>query len=116
MRTVFDHIENVKGKPHHVRKRVVYGIATVGTAVVAIIWLGVSLSTNSFALKPSSFADSVEQAQGVVATAPTNPDNVAAAAAAVPAVSAASGPSRIEIVAATSTPVEPKSEPTTIPF
>lgn len=115
MRTIFDHIENVKGKPHHVRKRVAMSGAMIGTAVIAFVWLGTSLSTGAFAIQGSTFADSVAQGSPVVVDSDTRNQNIAGAAAALKAD--ASGPARVEIVTvATSTGVVKKSERTTIPF
>src|SRR3989338_848771 len=65
MKTLFDHLEYVKGKPHHVRKRIAFGVATAGTALVGMVWLVSSLSAGAFAVTGSSFAASVGQGAGV---------------------------------------------------
>jgi len=117
MKKLFDHIEHLKGKPHHIRKQVSYGVAGTGTALIALVWFVSSISTGAFAIQGSSFADSVRQGAVLVAN-PDNAngdDNLAGAAAAFsegPAVAP-----RIEIVAApvaTSSTVQ--REQTTIPF
>ena len=124
MKTVFDHIEHIKGKPHHIRKKVVFTVAAAITGVIALVWLGVSISTNAFALKPTSFAESTGQG-GIVATESSEPTGVsgagtasAAAVTPVPVVSnpPAGGP-HIEIVTATTTASKRvPSDATTIPF
>lgn len=115
MKTVFEHVEHIKGKPHHVRKQVSFSIAAAGTALVSLIWLATSLSTGAFAIKGSSFAESVGQAS-VIATGDTEGtnQNIAGAAAAFPDTTA--GPPRIQIVnTATSSPIK-KVEQTVLPF
>ena len=109
MKTVFEHIEHVKGKPHHIRKKVALTAATVITAVIALIWLVGSLSVGTFALKESSFADAT-RAIDVPNTA-DSASNLAGAAA----VLNDETPVRIEIVD-TSPPRQKKPEPTVIPF
>ena len=57
MRTIADHLDNIRDKPHHVRRRVAFGAAGAITGVIALLWLGLSLSTGTFALKDSNFAE-----------------------------------------------------------
>ena len=56
MRTISDHIERVKSQPHHVRERVAFGLAGLVTAIIGIVWLGVSLASGSFAIAGNGFA------------------------------------------------------------
>lgn len=118
MKTVFEHIEHVKGKPHHIRKRVAFTAAATVTGVIAFVWLVGSFSLGAFALKNNSFADSTGQSP--VLTTDNNDVNsnltgTAAVTAAV--VQGASAPARIEIVDTTSTVSgQKKAEQTTIPF
>ncbi len=58
MQVLFDHIDTVKGKPHHVRRQVAFTVAAVIAGVVGLLWLGVSLSMGAFAIEGSSFAES----------------------------------------------------------
>jgi len=131
MKTLFDHLEYVKGKPHHVRKRIAFGVATAGTALVGMVWLVSSLSAGAFAITGSSFAESVGQGSVVTTGSDTGggSQNVAGAIAGqVAAVSqglfgqgesalAGQAPARIEIVnVASSSPAPRQSEQTTIPF
>lgn len=114
MKTIFDHIEHVKGKPHHVRKRVAFGAAAGGAAFVALVWFGQSIGSGTFALKNTSFADSTKEASVVVTSTDRGNQNVAGAAAAFRDPSA---PAHIEIVdVASSTPKTKQVEQTTLPF
>jgi hypothetical protein len=117
MKTISDHIQHVKGKPHHVRRRVAFSAAMTGTALVALVWLVGSLGTGSFALKETSFADS-SQGTGVVVAGGdgSSAEGLAGVGAAV-ASDNTNAPARIEIVnVATSTSSGMKAEQTTIPF
>ena len=114
MKTIFEHIERVKGQPHHIRKRVAFSTAAVGTAVIAFVWVVASLSTGAFALKDSSFAQNASDngTQSVL--------NGSEQLAGVGAVSESSGenePARIEIIDAPSPSSSGKEqEKTIIPF
>lgn len=120
MKTLFDHLEHVKGKPHHVRKRIAFGMASGGTALIALVWFASAFSTGEFTLHGSSFAQSTTQGAIVVAGAENQNQNLAGAAAALPpggGQSAADAPAHIEIVdAASSTPAAKQAEATVIPF
>ena len=102
MKTIFEHIEHMKGKPHHVRKRVAFVTAACGTAVIALVWLVGSLGTGAFAIRGATFAES------------TGAEPAAATAA---AVESADVPAHIEIIDASSPAFKAKqTEQTTIPF
>ncbi|HEY4501410.1 MAG TPA: hypothetical protein VJI70_04105 [Candidatus Paceibacterota bacterium] len=114
MKTIFDHIERVKGKPHHVRKRVAFGVAAFGAALIALVWLVGSLGTGAFALKDTSFAQSIGQEGVVVAGSENGSPNIAGVGA---ALSNTSAPAHIEIVDTTPSKAQTKkAEPTVIPF
>lgn len=113
MKTVFEHIEYVKGKPHHVRKGIAFSAATGCTALVAFVWLAGSLWSGAFALKSSSFADSARQSPETVVY-DSGKSGLAGVAAALPA--AENAPAHIEIVDAASSTSEKKAEQTIIPF
>lgn len=114
MKNIFEHIEYVKSKPHHIRKSVAFGIAIAATVIIAIAWLAINLATGSFAIQGSSFADSVEQNSVDVVGGAGGNKNVAGTAAAVPGKSA---PALIEIINADSSAQKPvRIEQTTIPF
>ena len=109
MKTIPQHIKHIKSQPHHVRKRVAFGAAATGTALIALVWLAGSLGTGAFALKATSFAENA----GGVTPSDRSAENLAGAGAALPSV----GPARIEIIdTASSTSSLKKAEQTTIPF
>ncbi len=110
MKTPLEHIEHIKGKPHHIRKNIAYGVAGATTAVVALVWLVASLSTNAFAITGSSFAESTGQTAVVVTSPGGNGDPNIAGAAAATLPSDPTAPAHIEIVntnAASSTATPP---------
>ncbi|MCX6789975.1 MAG: hypothetical protein NTV60_00410 [Candidatus Kaiserbacteria bacterium] len=114
MKTVFEHIEHVKGKPHHIRKQVALGAATFVSAVIALVWLAGSFAMGSFAIAGSDFAMST--GEEVVAT---TSDAVSQGLAGV--VSAEilqkNVPAHIEIVdTSVSVPVKKQSDQTILPF
>lgn len=111
MEAVFNHIERLKGKPHHVRKHLSLLYAAVAAGLVAFVWLAINLSTGAFAIANSNFADSTTQTP--VATVPAS--GTAGLAGAAGASADESAPAHIEIVNTTPAPA-PKAEPTTIPF
>lgn len=114
MKNVFEHIEQVKGKPHHIRKRIAFTAAAAGTAIVALVWLVGSFSLGAFAIQDNSFAESTGQ-ENVIATGSDNGSlNLAGAVAALPSTNA---PAHIEIInAASSNSGQKKTERTIIPF
>src|SRR4051812_34696772 len=93
MKSLFEHIDTVKEKPHHVRRKVAFSAALGGTAVIALAWFIFTLSAGTFALQGSTFADSTQPA--VVASGNSANKNLAGAASALPA---ASQPAHITIV------------------
>jgi len=111
MKTIIEHIEHVKGKPHHIRKRVAFGITVGVTTLIAFVWLAGSLATGAFAIGESSRGE--QPAVTTSGTATTN--GLAGAVAALPDVTT-DAPVRIEIIdAASSAPVK-KAEQTILPF
>jgi hypothetical protein len=114
MKTIFDHIEHAKGKPHHVRKQIAFSAAASATGFIALVWFVQSISSNAFAIQGTSFAESIGQ-EGVVVTATEDGNQNLAGAAA--AFEANSGPAHIEIVdTASSTRKTKQVERTIIPF
>ena len=110
MKTLTDHIEYIKGKPHHVRRSVAFGVSGAFTAFVGLVWISGNLISGAFYVQGSSFAES--NTTGVQVAAPSNA-NVAGAAA---AFSAAQAPS-IQIVDTSSSSIKTQApEPTVIPF
>ncbi len=115
MKTIFDHIELVKGKPHHIRKQVAFASATVGAAFIALVWLAGSLSTGVFSIQESSFAGATGQEPSAVAGEPGN-QNLAGVGAASALPESVNTPAHIEIIDAASPSVKKQAEQTTIPF
>lgn len=114
MKNVFEHIEYVKGKPHHFRRRIAAVAATVGSALIAVAWLTTSYMTGAFAIQGSSFAMSTAQEDAVATTSASDTQGFAGAAA---AFGDTRSPARIEIVdAAPAQAPAKKIEPTILPF
>ncbi|MBU6388685.1 hypothetical protein KGQ72_02345 [Patescibacteria group bacterium] len=110
MKNIFEHIEHIKGKPHHIRKRVAFSIAAGVSGLIAFIWLAGSLSTGAFAITGSSFGGT---SPAVTADTANGNENLAGAAAALENPSA---PAHIEIIDAASSTRPVKQEQTVIPF
>lgn len=111
MKTLLHHIEQAKGHPHHIRKQIAYVIAGAGAGLVAFLWLGISLATDSFALSgPTSFG----QGTSFAIDNASSGTQLAAVGSAIPIDD---DRPRIEIVDAVmkSSPVQ-ESEKTFIPF
>ncbi|MDE1919682.1 MAG: hypothetical protein KGH56_03215 [Patescibacteria group bacterium] len=111
---VLDHIERVKGKPHHIRKQIAFGAAGGIAAFIALVWFAGSLMTGAFAIQGSSFADATGANTPVVSASENPNQNLAGAAA---AIEDAQAPAHIEII--DTTPPAPKAKPvqeTTLPF
>src|ERR1700690_527702 len=100
MKTVSEHLTHLKGKPHHIRKRVAFATAAGVAACIALVWLIGNLSLGTFAIAGSSFADSTAQSPVVTTSGSDSGDSgLAGVAAALPSASA---PAHIEIVDAPS--------------
>ncbi|MDO8231651.1 MAG: hypothetical protein Q7T37_00385 [bacterium] len=107
------HIENIKGKPHHIRKQVAFTSAAGIALFIGLVWFAYSAQTGVFAIKGSSFADATKSTEGVYANTQTDDSSGLAAAAA--AVQDESGAARLNVV--DTTPPKPvQLEQTTIPF
>lgn len=113
MQRIIRHIDKVKEQPHHIRKQVAFGAAGALTGLVALVWVGVSLSTDAFAIDGSDFARSTGQSSEIT-TVPGGNTNLAGAAA---ALEEDEDTPRIEIVpVGTTSPAKAPVEQTTIPF
>ncbi|MFA6519899.1 MAG: hypothetical protein WCT41_03725 [Candidatus Paceibacterota bacterium] len=114
MKTIFEHINHVKARPHHIRKQVAFASAAVGTILIALVWLVGSATTGAFSIKGDSFATSAEQESTV--TTGSNASGLAGVGAAA-ALPDAKAPARIEIIDATpAAGAQKQAEQTTIPF
>ena len=116
MKNIYDHIERVKAKPHHVRKRVAFGAAAGVSALIALVWFAGSYASGDFAIQGSNFAMGTGQA-AIVATTSASGSQALAGAAAAAAVRDESAPAHIEIVDTSSQPSQQKqSDQTILPF
>ncbi|MCX6786593.1 MAG: hypothetical protein NTU85_02115 [Candidatus Kaiserbacteria bacterium] len=97
MKTLFEHIEYAKGKPHHIRKRIAFTAAATGAGLVALVWLFGSLSSGVFALKGNSFAENASgvNESGSIVDTNSNSEGIAGVAA---VLSSDQTPAHIEIV------------------
>ena len=113
---IFDHINRVKEKPHHVRRQVAFMAAAGATAFVAFAWLATSVTSGIFAIKASNFAlSSGAESPAVSTSASDGSGQLAGAAAALDQAVAA--PAHIEIIDANpATTTAAQSDQTVIPF
>jgi hypothetical protein len=116
MKTIFEHIEYVKGKPHHIRKQITLVTAGGITAIIALVWFFGTLSSGAFALQGSTFAESTG-AEPAVTTDVNNTSNSGIAGAAAALDTDTSAPAHIEIInSSPATSSEKQVSPTVIPF
>ena len=121
MKTIFDHIEHIKSRPHPVRRRIAFASAAGGAGVIALVWFFGVFASGTFAIQGTNFAESTGAEQSGVAVAAPSDNNSGqpAQAGLAGAAAAISGPSKapgIEIVDATSSAPARQPEPTVIPF
>jgi len=117
MKTIFEHIEHTKKKPHHIRKRIAFVGAAGVSAFIAFVWFAGSITTGSFAVKGTSFADAGKQVNVENTSGGNDSSNLAGAAAALQGSKNEDASAHIEIVdtASSARPMK-KAEQTTIPF
>lgn len=111
MKTVSEHIAHIKGKPHHIRKKVAFTSAAAAAGFIALTWLIGNLSSGSFAIEGSTFAESAGGERAVVVGESEGASSLAGAAAAL----GEDAPAHIEIVDTSPAP-SVQAEQTTIPF
>jgi hypothetical protein len=117
MKTIFDHIEHIKGKPHHIRKQVAFGVAALSSAFVALVWLVSNYAMGTFAIQGSNFAMSSDAATSVTTTTRNVGSQGLAGVGAATVLTGADAPAHIEIVdTAVVAPAKKQVEQTTIPF
>ena len=117
MKTMFEHIEQVKGKPHHIRHQIAFGIAGACTAVIALVWLAGSVGTGVFALKDTSFAQSTGKDAPSIVSGNAAHEQFAGVGAASTVFQKTSVPAHIEIIDSVSSAASLKKvEQTIIPF
>ncbi|HUY05215.1 MAG TPA: hypothetical protein VMV62_00615 [Candidatus Paceibacterota bacterium] len=114
MKNLFDHIERIKGKPHHVRKQIAFGAAAGLSAFIALVWFAGSIATGAFAIRNTSFAANTAQENTVATTSASGDQGLAGAAA---AVQDANAPAHIEIVdTGAAAPAKSTPTQTILPF
>lgn len=115
MKSLFHHVETVRAKPHHVRRRIAFGVSGGITSLIAVVWFTGSFASGAFTIPQSAYGNTpTTDAVTVVQHAGADISGIAGAAAALPAARS-NAPAHIEIVsapAATST----AKEQTVIPF
>jgi len=115
MKKIIEHIEYVKGKPHHVRRQIAFGTATVVSALIAFVWLAGNYASGTFALHDSSFADATGQGSTLQVAGGVTGQGLAGVGAASALESSQDAPAHIEIVDTTPAPKK-QSEQTVLPF
>lgn len=116
MKTLAHHIEHVRGRPPHVRKQITFALALGVTALIALLWLVISLETGAFYIQGTSFAD----AGNAAATTASAPSNTSLLGSAISAFSGTTTPAQLQVVNPTPTASAPQENPsqtqTVIPF
>lgn len=113
MKIILKHIEQARGKPHHIRRQIAFGTAAACTSVVALVWFVGTVRSGTLALNANSSSQNVGNG-GIVVDASGNENQLAGAAAAIPI---SQTQAHIEIIdSAPSTSSGKKVEQTTIPF
>lgn len=117
MRTIVERIEDLRARPHQVRKQVALTSAGGIAVVIGLIWFGVSLGSGAYAIHGSNFAEATG-AEASPNAAPSAPQTSQIAGAAAALDTADAGPAHIVIVDASSSSAAPSTsaEQTTIPF
>jgi hypothetical protein len=108
-----ERIQDMRNRPHHEKKRAVYGLAALGAGLVAVAWLGGSLATDSFAITlPSQESAGIESApQGA-----SQAQYAGAAAAFAPGAKEENSGIEILTTATSSSLSGKKADQTVIPF
>ncbi len=114
MKQIISYIEYLRTKPHHVRRRIALASASGITSLIAIIWVSGNVTSGSFAIDGSNFADSTASSPAVV----SQPITESSLLGSVGASSEKNNEAHIEIVStgSSSTISEEEPERTVIPF
>lgn len=96
MATLSEHLERVRMKPHHDRRRIAFAASFLITGTVALGWMGALASSNTLALSPSGdSAEVADMRQGLDSTK-TNFSQLLGAVGA--AVGATTSPASVVVV------------------
>ena len=112
MQSVVNHIEQLKGKPYHHRKRITYLYAGIGAGAIGLVWLIASLATGAFLIHDSLLTrDSSGEGTAVIEAN----QRIAGAAAAL--TTDAGAPAELKIIDTKPTSARTKQpEHTVMPF
>jgi len=117
MRTVSEHLDRVRERPHHVRRRIAFGTAGLLAGAIGLLWLGTSLATGAFAIQGAGFADATS---GGIEVAPKGaPANQGLAGAAGAPSAGDTSATQVEVVPSSDAPIRSPSSgasSTIIPF
>lgn len=117
MKGIRHHVEKVRAKPHHVRKRVTLVAAGAIAGLIGAGWFGGSLAVGAFELHPTSFEQALAPQQPSFATTTTADSSNLAGAAAAFSQQQQSEPAHIVIISApATTTAAATTTQTTIPF
>lgn len=117
MKSLFQHIEAVRAKPQHVRRRVALSISGGLTGVIALVWFVGSFESGAFSIPASAYGAGADSSSVTVVQPNTSSaaTGMAGAAAALPSTST-DAPAHIEIVSAPAATTSDSQEQTVIPF
>lgn len=110
MSTLTQHLETLRAKPYHVRRRIAHSTAGLVTALVALVWLTVSLNAGRFAIHETPFRS--PNVEAIVNGVP----GTSAALAGVAAAASEQERASIEIIDAKLPGAVTAPEPTVISF
>ena len=116
MKTIFDHIAYVQAKPHHIRKKVAFGIAAAASTLIALVWVMGNAATGGFAIQGSNFAMSNGDEGNTIATTSVSDSQNLAGAGAAAALQNTNVPAHIEVVDTMPATKVVKPDPTVLPF
>ena len=115
------HLENLKGKPEHVRHKIALGASAGATALVAIVWFAAHAATGSFALSAPQTVPADQEAAANIADAKSGLSQIAGAVGSVlgatttdPALTVVDGGSHSTLEAAPDN--QNQTDATSIPF
>ena len=110
---MIEFIEQLRGKPHHIRHRIAVGTATGVASVITLAWIAVIVASHPFS--GAQFYANAPGSGAVAAVAETK-SNFQNLLGAVGAVSSASSQPGITVVTTQSSTTVSTSTPTVLPF
>ncbi len=113
MATFTHHLERARAQPHHVRKQMTFIVAIGITALIALLWVIYALTSGTFAIQGTSFAES---AAGTSNTASSASGRDSFLASPFGAGAASQEPASLEVVGGSDAASGPAASPKVIPF